>query len=539
MNFKKQVLVLLAFTLHLTLVAQPLNLIPKPSTVTVQPSLYNTALACNINYHVVNQNIVAAYTNFFKPRATSFNKQLPKTKAPNTLVVTEVNTEVADMYLITMNANIISITGSARALYYALQTLTQIFAQAQDGLVQCYNITDAPRFAYRGMHLDVARHFYTVAEVKKYIDYLAMYKYNTLHWHLTDDQGWRIEIKKYPLLTKIGATRNGTIQGRYPGTGNTNVAYGGYYTQAQIKEVVAYATKKFITIIPEIEMPGHASAAIAAYPLLSCNPDTPTHIPGKYIATASLKTNKKLVQETWGVFPDVFIPTEYTFTFLQNVLDEVMQLFPSKYIHIGGDECPKKAWKESPFCQKLMKQKGLKSEHELQSYFVQRIEKYLNSKRRSIIGWDEILEGGLAPNATVMSWRGEKGGIEAAQQGHQVIMTPSTHVYFDHAQLKEGDSLTIGGYTSVQKVYSYEPVPAMLTLEQAKLVLGAQANVWTEYITNFTKVEYMIFPRMIALSEVLWSSPKQRDWNDFEPRLMTHLTTLQKLGINYCNSMRN
>jgi len=331
---------------------------------------------------------------------------------------------------------------------------------------------------------------------------------NTFHWHLTDDQGWRIEIKKYPKLTTVGGFRNGTIIGRYPGTGNDGLSYGGYYTQEQIKEVVKYAADRFITVVPEIEMPGHSSAAIAAYPQLSCFPEEATKHPAK-CAWNGDSTGKK-VQQTWGVFEDVYAPTEYTFNFLQDVLNEVMQLFPSKYIHIGGDECPKESWKRSAFCQQLIKEKGLKDEHGLQSYFIQRIEKYLNTKGRQIIGWDEILEGGLAPNATVMSWRGEKGGIEAAQQQHNVIMTPGGWCYFDHSQTQQEDSVTIGGFTSVEKVYSYDPVPKELSAANKKYVLGAQGNVWTEYIGNTAKLEYMVFPRISALSEVLWTSAEQK-----------------------------
>nr|MBP7347015.1 family 20 glycosylhydrolase [Sediminibacterium sp.] len=392
-------------------------------------------------------------------------------------------------------------------------------------------VKDQPRFAYRGMHLDVARHFFPVDFLKKYIDFIAMHKMNTFHWHLTEDQGWRIEIKKYPRLTEIGGFRNGTTIGRYPGTGNTNTRYGGFYTQAQIKEIVQYAADRYVEVIPEIELPGHSSAAIAAYPELSCFPDSSTKVPAKIAWNGT--TKGKQVQQTWGVFEDVFAPTETTFKFLENVFDEVIQLFPSKYIHIGGDECPKEAWKKSAFCQQLIKEKGLKDEHGLQSYFIQRVEKYLNSKGKQIIGWDEILEGGLAPNATVMSWRGEQGGIEAAKQKHNVIMTPGGWMYFDHKQTKNEDSVTIGGYTTVQKVYSYDPIPKALSEEDAKYVLGAQANVWTEYMTNSSKVEYQIFPRMSALSEVLWTPKEQKSWPDFEKRLLNQFKRLDWLGFNY------
>jgi hexosaminidase len=442
-------------------------------------------------------------------------------------------------YSINVNATAITLGGYEKEeVFYGLQTLIQLIESGTNVKnteikIPILQIADYPRFQYRGMHLDVARHFFSVDYVKKYIDYLAAYKFNTFHWHLTDDQGWRIEIKKYPLLTSVGGYRNGTIIGRYPGKGNDGMRYGGFYTQEEIKEIVKYAADRYIDVIPEIEMPGHASAAIAAYPQLSCFPNESTNV-GKTPWAGS--RDGKQVQQTWGVFEDVFCPSDNTFNFLQDVLDEVMPLFPSKYIHIGGDECPKESWKRSPFCQQLIKDNNLKDEHGLQSYFIQHIEKYINSKGKQIIGWDEILEGGLAPNATVMSWRGEEGGIEAAKQNHDVIMTPGAYCYLDHSQSKNEDSVTIGGYLPLEKVYGYEPIPAALNVDQAKHVLGAQGNVWTEYIGNPAKVEYMIFPRMIALSEVLWSPKAKRDWKDFERRLPAVLDRLDKKKVNYSKS---
>ncbi len=430
--------------------------------------------------------------------------------------------------------------GTEQGLFYGIQTLLQLMEQSatEKRSIPQLTILDYPRFPYRGMHLDVGRHFFPVSFIKKYIDYLATYKYNTFHWHLTEDQGWRIEIKKYPELTGTGGWRNGTIIGRYPGKGNDNIRYGGSYTQAEIKEVVAYAAARYIEVIPEIEMPGHGSAAIAAYPWLSCFPAKPTEIPSKMISQKSIDEQKngriKLVQETWGVFDDVFCAgKDSTFMFLENVIDEVGTLFPSKYFHLGADECPKTHWKICPACQKRMKDNNLKDEHELQSWFVQRIEKYLNSKGKILIGWDEILEGGLAPNAVVMSWRGEAGGIEAAKQKHKVIMTPGNPVYFDHTQSANEDSVTIGGFNPVEKVYAYEPIPKELNAEEGKYVLGAQANVWTEYMNNTSKVEYMIFPRMAALSEVLWSPKEKRNWKDFKRRLPVIFDRLDKQKINY------
>jgi hexosaminidase len=422
---------------------------------------------------------------------------------------------------------------NAMGAFYAVQTLIQLLPMQKKTslIIPCVMVDDQPRFAWRGMHLDVGRHFMPVSFVKKYIDYIAMYKMNTFHWHLTEDQGWRIEIKKYPKLTQVGAYRNGTIIGHHPGTGNDNQRYGGFYTQEEVKEIVKYAADRFITVIPEIELPGHASAAIAAYPELSCFPAENTPRAAKVAWSGD--TTGKQVQQSWGVYPDVFCPSEYTFKFIENVMDEIIQLFPGKYIHIGGDECPKDFWKRSAFCQQLIKEKGLKDEHGLQSYFIQRVEQYLNSKGRQIIGWDEILEGGLAPNATVMSWRGEAGGIEAAKQNHDVVMSPGGWVYFDHSQTKKEDSLVICCYTPVQKVYSYEPVPAQLNADEAKHVLGAQANVWTEYMKNPSKVEYMIFPRMSALSEVLWTRKEGRDWADFEKRLQHEFSRYDWWGVKY------
>lgn len=445
------------------------------------------------------------------------------------------------------NKGVIIKASDPEGVFYGVQSLIQLLpvpdtnkqkpATAASGLsVPFISINDYPRFAYRGMHLDVCRHFFPVSFVKKYIDYIALHKMNYFHWHLTDDQGWRIEIKKYPLLTKTGGYRNGTIIGHHPGTGSDHTPYGGYYTRDEIKDVIAYAAKRYITVIPEIELPGHASAAIAAYPQLSCFPDSATVIPGP-ASSAGNQHQLKKVQETWGVFEDVFCPSEYTFHFLEDVLDEVIDLFPSKYIHIGGDECPKDAWKKSAFCQDLMKKNGLKDEHELQSYFINRIEKHINSKGKNIIGWNEILEGGLAPNATVMSWQGEAGGITAANQLHHVIMTPGSHVYLDHSQTRKDDSLTIGGYTTVQKVYSYEPVPATLDKSKSKYILGAQANLWTEYISSEAKVGYQLFPRMSALSEVLWSPKENRNWSGFEPRLLLQMKRYHLWGTQYSRAL--
>ncbi|GAB3924681.1 glycoside hydrolase family 20 protein [Larkinella terrae] len=416
-----------------------------------------------------------------------------------------------------------------KGYFYAVQTLLQllptaVFSPTKVDIVvwkiPACQILDRPRYGYRGLMLDVGRNFMPVSFVKRFIDLMAMHKFNTFHWHLTDDQGWRIEIRKYPKLTQIGSKRKETVVGHnaenYPFKYDGK-EYGGFYTQAQITEVVRYAAARHITIIPEIEMPGHALAALASYPEFSCDP-----------------SKKYEVATRWGIFKDVYCPSELTFTFLQNVLTEVMALFPGKYIHIGGDECPKDAWKASAFCQDLIKKLKLKDEHELQSYFIQRIEKFVNSKGRAIIGWDEILEGGLAPNATVMSWRGTEGGIEAAKQKHNVVMTPGDFCYLDQYQGNPAqEPLAGGGFLPIEKVYSYEPTPTELSPEQQKYILGVQGNVWTEYIPTTQHVEYMVYPRASALAEIGWIPQGPRNFEDFAVRLKEHLKRLSYLNVNY------
>lgn len=448
------------------------------------------------------------------------------TGVPNSLVLTSAGTDSLppEGYRLTVTPQKITIAGKGAGLFYGIQTLIQLMPSDDAATIKlpCVQIEDYPRFAYRGMMLDVCRHFFSVEFVKKYIDLMAAYKLNNFHWHLTDDQGWRIEIKKYPRLTEIGSQRAQTVIGNYHDRTPQqfdNTPYGGFYTQDQIRDVVKYAADRYINVVPEIEMPGHSAAAIAAYPELSCDPG---------------QTYK--VAETWGVFKDVYCPTDKTFDFLQDVLTEVMELFPSKYIHIGGDEVPKTAWQQSAYCQKMIRKLGLKNEEGLQSYFVQRMEKFVNSKGRSIIGWDEILEGGLSPNATVMSWRGEAGGIAAAQQNHDVIMTPgSGGLYFDHAQGKLSDEpLSIGGNDPLSKPYNYNPTPAALTPGQQKHVIGVQANLWTEYIPTENKAEYMLLPRMLALSEIAWTPLANKNFDDFaNTRLPLHLAKFDKDGFDY------
>ena len=543
----KKIAFLFSIVISLSAMAQTnINIIPKPVELTVHPGTFhlNHSTVIIANSYAKHD---AVMLNFYLKKLYGFSLPVKNTSpykdVKNAIILRLIKPDERkkDEYDMSIDADKIDIGGASdEALFYGIQTLLQLFPADKDSVsnkefnIPQLVIKDYPRFQYRGMHLDVGRHFFGVNELKKYIDYLAYHKFNTFHWHLTEDQGWRIEIKKYPLLTSVGGFRNGTITGHAPGTGNDSLHYGGFYTQKEVKEIVKYAQDRYITIIPEIEMPGHSSAAIAAYPQLSCFPDEDTKIKPN-TPWAGSRTGKQ-VQQTWGVFEDVYCPSDYTFKFLENVLDEVMQLFPSKYIHIGGDECPKTNWKRSAFCQKLIKEKNLKDENGLQTYFISRIEKYVNSKGRNIIGWDEILEGGLAPNATVMSWRGEEGGIAAAKQHHNVIMTPGTYCYFDHSQTKDEDSLTIGGYLPLEKVYNYEPVPKELNEQEAKYVLGAQGNVWTEYIANNSKLEYMIFPRMSALSEVLWSPKELRNWKDFEVRLPGMIKRYKMWGANYSNA---
>ncbi|HEY2845519.1 MAG TPA: beta-N-acetylhexosaminidase [Bryobacteraceae bacterium] len=414
----------------------------------------------------------------------------------------------------------VTIQGRPAGLFYGTQSLLQLAAAKPSHaklLLPALEILDQPRFAYRGLHLDTARHMFPVEFLKRYLDWMARYKLNQFHWHLTDDQGWRIEIKQYPRLAEVASMRKETLVGRAPqSTRYDGQPYGGFYTQQQIREVVAYAHERFINVIPEIEMPGHSLAALAAYPELACTP-------GPFEPAT-----------TWGGFKDIYCPTPTTFQFLQNVLSEVMDLFPSRYLHIGGDEVDKDRWKSSGDAQALMRTVGLKDEGELQSYFIRTMEQFINSRGRKMIGWDEILEGGLAPDATVMSWRGEDGGIDAARQGHDVIMTPSKFLYFDYYQGdRNKEPLAIGGLVPLEKVYSYNPTPAALSSDEKKHILGAQANVWTEYMADSRQVEYMLFPRLFALAEVVWSPQESRSYRDFLGRVPAQLAWLKQQGVNY------
>lgn len=507
---------------------QTSSIIPKPETLTIKNNFFklskDTEIESNNNdcFEVTYlQNAISHLTGL-----TILSKK--KSQATSKIIlnlrhVDTISTRFKSQYEIKINENQIEINAnSSEGIFYAVQSLLQIIPIEKNLTfeIPCLELQDYSKYSWRGMHLDCARHFFPKEFIKKYIDYLAMYKFNVFHWHLTDDQGWRIEIKKYPKLTEVGAWRNGSMIGHYSDQKFDNKRYGGYYTQKDIKEIVAYASERHISIVPEIEMPGHALAALAAYPVYSC-----TGGPFE-------------VGKTWGVLDDVFCPKEETFTFLEDILTEVINLFPSEYIHIGGDECPKIRWKECPHCQKRMKEENLKNEHELQSYFIQRIEKFVNNKGRKIIGWDEILEGGLAPNAAVMSWRGTEGGIAAAKQNHYVVMSPGSHCYFDHYQGNpKNEPIAFGGYTPVEKVYAFNPTPKELSSEEAKYIMGAQANVWTEYIETPSHVEYMIFPRILALSEVLWGTSNPENYTDFQNRMLKHFHVLEQKGINFSKAV--
>ncbi len=401
--------------------------------------------------------------------------------------------------------------------FYGRQTLRQL--TGADGKAPAVRIEDSPRFRWRGLHLDVSRHFFPVPFIKKYIDLLAAYKLNVFHWHLTDDQGWRIEIRKYPRLTEIGSRRRETIVGhpRFPGVKRYDgKPHGGFYTQDEVREVVAYARERHVDVLPEIELPGHSVAVFAAYPELCCG------APPREVATS------------WGIKEEVYCPHERTFAFIEDVLSEVAALFPFEYFHIGGDEVPKKRWSQCAEAQAVMRREGLKDEEELQSWFVRRVGKILGGLGKSLIGWDEILEGGLAPSATVMSWRGIRGGITAAKQGHDVIMCPEADMYFDHYQDDpRKEPLAIGGISPFEDVYGFEPVPVILKGDERDRVIGTQGCVWTEYMPDPDHVEYMTYPRALALAEVAWTAADRHDFEAFTTRLGPELRWLDKQVVNY------
>lgn len=507
------------------------DVVPLPNEMTLsEGDAFILTQATRIVYPEGNAKMQrnAEFLSEFLEISTGRKLEVTSEYAARNAILLDIDGEIgqSEAYRITVKKDLIQITGADEAgVFYGIQTLRKATPVGERISVAYAPVTinDAPRFGYRGTELDVARHFQPVAFIKKFIDMLALHQINRFHWHLTEDQGWRIEIKAYPKLTEIGSRRSETVIGRnteeYDGT-----PHGGFYTQEEIKEIVAYAAERYITVIPEVDLPGHMLAALAAYPELGCSG-------GPYE-----------VSKRWGVFEDVLCPgKEAMFAFLEAVLTEVMDLFPSEFIHIGGDECPKVRWEQCADCQKKIKELGLKdkdgqkAEHYLQSYVTARIEKFLNEHGRNIIGWDEILEGELAPNATVMSWRGMEGGIKAAQMGHKVIMTPTTYCYFDYYQSKdrENEPLAIGGFLPVEQVYGFEPAPDLLTAEQKSYILGAQANLWTEYIADPDHVEYMLLPRLAAMCEVQWMHPDNKDYESFLTRLPQLVTLYDRLGYNY------
>lgn len=516
------------------------SVIPYPNSLVPEEGSFvfnkKTKMICTLSLDSASQEVVRNFSALLNNVAGLKTECIvEEEKGEKNIVFFDLDTSIANEgYSLDIDpSKIIIKASSAAGFYYAVQSLKQLLPIAVYGdkesdsiekwEVPCVHIDDAPRFSYRGMHLDVARHFFSVDEVKRYIDLLAMHKLNVFHWHLTDDQGWRIKIKKYPKLTEVGSIRKHTmVEKNFDQYDNT--PYGGYYTQDQIRDIVNYAKERFITIIPEVDLPGHMVAALASYPSLGCTG-------GPYE-----------VQGMWGVHPDVLCAgKEETYEFVTDVLSEVIELFPSRYIHIGGDECPKDRWKKCPLCQARIRKLGLKTDKEhtaeerLQSYFMTRVEKFLNENDRQIIGWDEILEGGAAPNATVMSWRGTDGGVQAAKLRHNVVMTPNTYLYFDYYQSEDtqAEPLAIGSYVPLERVYDFEPVPDTLDNDSKKYILGAQANLWTEYISDFKQVEYMLLPRLDALSEVQWTRPENKNWVNFLDRLQHNIQVYDLKGYNY------
>ena len=487
-----------------------INIIPKPKSLIVNEGTFKLNASTKILYKEDAKQI-AEYLNQIINPSTGFNLNLNEwnNKVEDNSIIISISNTNGDYgkegYTLVVNKNNVMIEASElNGLFYGIQSLRQLLpieiesktkVENVEWKIPCVVILDEPEFSWRGLNLDCCRHFMTKEFVKRYIDLLAYHKFNTLHWHLTEDQAWRIEIKKYPELTKKGAFR----------TYDDGSVYGGYYTQKDIKEVVEYAAGRFINIVPEIEMPGHSTAAISCYPEISC-----TGGPFE-------------VGTFWGIYYDIYCAgNEKTFQFLEDVISEVVDLFPGKYIHIGGDEAPKNRWKECSKCQQRIKDEGLADEHELQSYFVKRMEKFINSKEKQIVGWDEILEGGLAPEATVQSWRGVKGAIDAAKQGHDVIVSPTSHCYYDYPV----------DVTDMQKVYLFDPVPAELTADERKHVLGSEGNMWSEYAPQ-ELIDDRLFPRMLALSEVVWTYPTERDYEEFRERVQEHYNRLDALGVSY------
>ena len=507
------------------------EVIPMPQSITLSNSDNQFVLHSGtlISYTSGNEDMArnAQFLQTYLTDQLGYTLRIEPGIASEGIVLKLNEGQASEGYTITVDADRVLVEATSPAgIFYGIQTIRKAVPVEMGAVVgfPAGVITDAPRFAYRGAHLDVCRHFFSVDSVKTYIDMLVLHNMNKFHWHLTEDQGWRMEIKQFPKLTEIGSVRNGTMI-RKDWNSNDSIQYGGFYTQDECREIVKYAADRYITVIPEIDMPGHMVAAVTAYPELGCTG-------GPYE-----------VRTIWGVSEELLCAgNEKVYDFVDKVLDEVMEVFPSKDIHIGGDECPKTEWEKCPKCQSKIKALGLKkddrftAEQKLQAYFTKHVDEYLTKHGRNAIGWDEILEGGVSENATVMSWRGESGGIEAARLKHRVIMTPNTYCYFDYYQSKDRDNepFAIGGFLPIKHVYDYEPLPANLTPEEQSYIWGVQCNVWTEYIPTFSHVQYMMLPRGAALSEVQWSLPEAKDYEKFKNERLPRLIKIYELyGYNY------
>ena len=507
------------------------EVIPMPQSITLSNSDNQFVLHSGtlISYTSGNEDMArnAQFLQTYLADQLGYTLRIEPGIASKGIVLKLNEGQASEGYTITVDADRVLVEATSPAgIFYGIQTIRKAVPVEMGAVVgfPAGVITDAPRFAYRGAHLDVCRHFFSVDSVKTYIDMLVLHNMNKFHWHLTEDQGWRMEIKQFPKLTEIGSVRNGTMI-RKDWNSNDSIQYGGFYTQDECREIVKYAADRYITVIPEIDMPGHMVAAVTAYPELGCTG-------GPYE-----------VRTIWGVSEELLCAgNEKVYDFVDKVLDEVMDVFPSKDIHIGGDECPKTEWEKCPKCQSKIKALGLKkddrftAEQKLQAYFTKHVDEYLTKHGRNAIGWDEILEGGVSENATVMSWRGESGGIEAARLKHRVIMTPNTYCYFDYYQSKDRDNepFAIGGFLPIKHVYDYEPLPANLTPEEQSYIWGVQCNVWTEYIPTFSHVQYMMLPRGAALSEVQWSLPEAKDYEKFKNERLPRLIKIYELyGYNY------
>lgn len=525
----RKILILLILTSAITASGQAkLSVIPLPKLLVEKKGSFKLNGQTLISFKQMELKKLALFAKSAINETAQINLDLAdvSNKQKNNRIILELDSSIktnAEGYILDVTPSGITIKANAeQGLFYGLQTLVQLIPVEGNKKIPAVHIEDEPRFSWRGMMLDVCRHNWSVDFIKRFIDQLAYHKLNKFHWHLTEDQGWRIEIKKYPKLQEVAAWRNGTQVG-YERKKDDGIKYGGYYTQEQIKEVVSYATSRFVEVIPEIEMPGHAVAAITAYPNLACN-------------ELSFETGKpQEVRKVWGVSRDIYCAgNDEVFAFLQDVLTEVMPLFPSKYIHIGGDEAPHEAWAKCPKCQKRMKDEGLKNEAELQSWFIRRMEKFINSHGKKLVGWEEIMEGGLSPTATVHSWLGVESGLKASQMGNDVIMSPYSHLYFDGYQAESKiEPMAIGYFVPLDTVYSFEPRHPQMSDKDAQHLLGAQANVWTEFIGTEKYFDYMVYPRMDAFAEVTWTPKEKKNFGNFQFRLQNQLLRYDKNKINY------